>query len=276
MKEEETKSVSAEPTSVGESKPSPKLPKKWLYVLFGLVLLGSMLFYGFILGARKGSAPAPYKQSQTNNTPDKSSSQTKPAPQDTAESAACASGLKRYADKSVGVTFCYPSSWGVATLADAKIGSGDTGSRQLIRFADNPFVSVGGASDDWSTTVGRGVGCLEPQNTMPALSSYNTDWHNISGSGMAVDYAERSLPSAVGGYSIIETVSSMIVEGVCVHGYKQINGSRYKVVSAAFYRDFAEASGITTPSAHMAEPTVLFSTQQRSDFDNLLASLESY
>ncbi|QQS18753.1 hypothetical protein IPL68_01610 [Candidatus Saccharibacteria bacterium] len=50
---------------------------------------------------------------------------------------------------------------------------------------------------------------------MPALSSYNTEWHNISGSGMAVDFAERSLPSKEGGYIISETYQTYLSKVFC-------------------------------------------------------------
>ena len=227
---------------------------------------------GTIIGGRTANAPGPSpktisKQKKTAPTSDGSGAIT---------ATACADGKTLFQDKSFGAKFCYPTSWGSATLADAKVAPSDTGHRQSITFSSNPLMSVGGVSEDWSTTVGRGVGCLEPQKDMPALSSYNAEWHNISGSGMVVDFAERSLPSEQGGYSLTESVSSMLLEGVCAHGYKQINSSRYKVVSAAFYRTFPEASGITTPSAHMADPNVLFSTEQRNDFDALLASLVAY
>jgi hypothetical protein len=263
----------ADKTEGNSGKQSFGLPKKWVYVLVAVVLLGVALLIGFILGNRTATAP---EVSTKAAKQDKMVPPAEPKDQKPEATFSCASGKTAFQDKDFGARFCYPASWGTASLADAKVAPSDTGNRQQISFAANPLVSVGGVSEDWSTTVGRGVGCLEPQKDAPPLSSYNTEWHNMSGSGMAVDFAERSLPSKKGGYSITETVSSMLVEGVCVHGYKQVNGSRYKVVSAAFYRSFPEASGITTPSAHMAEPNILFSTEQRDDFDALLASLEAY
>lgn len=250
------------------------ISKKLVYILLAVVFVALVAVTIFVLGNRKSSAPAPAAQSQAKSTPKKTVSQTKPVQKDTL--AECAAGLTRYSDTSFGAAFCYPTAWGTATLADAKVASSDTGHREQITFSSMPLFSVGGTSEDWSTTVGRGVGCLEPSNSMPELSSYNTAWHDMSGSGMAVEFALRSLPSSAGGYSITETVSNVLQDGVCAQGHKQINGSRYRVVSAAFYRTFAEASGITTPSAHIAEPNVLFSTLQRSQFDALLASLVAY
>lgn len=250
------------------------MSKKLAYSLLAVVFVLLVAMTIFLLGNRKGGAPAPATQSQAKSTPKKPVSQTKSVQKDA--SAECGDGLTLYSSASFGAAFCYPTAWGTASLADAKLAPSDTGHREQISFSAMPLFSVGGASDDWSTTVGRGVSCLEPNNAMPELSAYNTAWHDISGSGMAVDFAVRSLPSSVGGYSMTETVSNMLQEGVCAQGHKQINGSRYRIVSAAFYRTFAEASGITTPSAHIAEPNVLFSTEQRSQFDALLASLVAY
>lgn len=152
----------------------------------------------------------------------------------------------------------------------------DRGRRETITFSAMPYVAVGGVSEDWSTTAARDVGCLEPSRAMPPLSSYNTDWHGIEGSGAAITYATRSLASSAGGYSIQETTSNLLWSGVCAQGHKPINGSRYRIVSVAYGRDFAPASGITTPALHMADPDMLFSGEQRRQLDAVLASLVSY
>lgn len=185
-------------------------------------------------------------------------------------------GLATFADHSFGAAFCYPSDWGDASVVDAKVGPDDTGHREMVQFSANPLFAVGGVSEDWSTTVGRDVGCLEPSNQPMALSEYDTEWHDIIGSGADISYAMRSLPSSAGGYDITEEVSNLLLSGVCTRGHKVIDGSRYRVVSAAFHRDFAEASGITTPKLHIDNPTVLFSTTQRAQLDALLASIVAY
>lgn len=182
----------------------------------------------------------------------------------------------QFADEEFGATFCYPSEWGTASVMDAKIDVSDTGHREAVRFSGNTLFIVGGVSDDWTTTVGRDVGCQEPSSRVPELSEYNTDWNNISGSGMDVDYAQRSIAVSEGGYDITETVSNMLWSGVCAQGHKVINGPRYRVISAAFYRDFSEAAGITTPKAHMDNSSVLFSSEQRTQLDKLLSSVAPY
>ncbi len=257
-----------------DDKASFHIPKKVVYVLAVLAAVILVAIVVLVLGNRTTHAPdVPKGQSQAKSTPVKKSPPVKPAEK---EPSSCSSGLTHYADKSFGASFCYPSAWGTATLSDAKVAPSDSGQRELIRFSEQPFVIVGGMSEDWSTTVGRGVGCLEPDNAVPPLSSYNTAWHNFEGSGVDVSYAIRSLPSSVGGYTIQETTSNMVISGVCVQGHKVISGSRYKVVAVNFGRDFVPASGITTPAEHMAEPNVLFSTELRSQYDAVLASLEAY
>lgn len=188
----------------------------------------------------------------------------------------CGDGETVFSDEDFGAKFCYPEEWGTASVMDAKIDSTDTGHREAVRFSANTKFIVGGTSDDWTTTIGRGVACQEPNNNVPELSSYNTEWHDIMGEGMAVEFAQRSLESTAGGYDMTETVSNLLDSGVCAQGHKVINGSRYRVMSAAYYSDFSEASGITTPKAHMDNPTVLFSNTQREQFDALLESIEAF
>lgn len=185
-------------------------------------------------------------------------------------------GDSSFSDHSFGAAFCYPTEWGTASVMDAKIDTADTGYREAVRFSLNTKFIVGGVSDDWTTTVGRDVGCQEPSNNVPALSAYDTSWHDIMGSGMDVEFAHRSLPSSVGGYDMTEEVSNLLISGVCVRGHKVISGSRYRVISAAFYNDFSEAAGITTPKAHIDNPNVLFSVLQRAQIDALLASAVAY
>lgn len=188
----------------------------------------------------------------------------------------CADDETLFADKEFGAAFCYPSEWGTASVMDAKIDTSDTGYREAVRFSANTKFIVGGTSEDWSTTIGRGVGCQEPNNVVPELSSYDTNWHDFSGEGMAIEFATRSVISAEGGYDITETVSNMLDVGVCVQGHKVINGSRYKVLSEAYFTDFSSSAGITTPKAHIDNSNILFTETERIQFDSLLASAISY
>ena len=215
---------------------------------------------------------------QATPTPTKRSpADPKKAPADTPSAPRITCGDKTaFADASMGMKFCYPADWGTATVEDAKLAPTDKGYRQVVKFSAMPLVQVGGVSDDWSTSVGRGGTCFDPSRQVPPLSSYNTDWHNMSGTGASLESATRSLVSSAGGYTMTEQVSDVLQSGVCVRGLKVINAAHYRVGSASFYRDFAPASGITTPALHVDDPNVLFSVSQRADFDALMASLAAY
>ncbi len=181
-----------------------------------------------------------------------------------------------FADESIGMKFCYPKTWGTPSVLGAKLDPSDPGYRQVVKFSSMPYVQVGGVSDDWTTTMGRDGTCFDPSNQVPELSSYNTAWHSQEGTGADLEFAMRSLPSSVGGYALTEEVTNILQSGVCIKGYKVINAPHYRVGSLSYYRDFVEASGITTPALHVAEPNVLASTQMRQDIDALMASLVSY
>ncbi len=187
----------------------------------------------------------------------------------------CSAGKALFLDKEFGAKFCYPSSWGVASLRDAKLAPTDTGQRQSIVFSAEPRITVGGVSQDWTTTVGRGGACLDPSNAAPDMTRYNTEWHDLLGEGPSVEFATRSLQSREGGYSVIETVSSTLQDGVCAQGFKQTNSSRYRVVSAQYYQALSPSDGVSTPAQHMATPNVLFNERLRADFDDLIADIRA-
>lgn len=250
---------------------------KWLLIIFSiLVFLTVMIIIGLVVLLPKTS-PSEHISSQqhiasASATPTGSS----PTPTQKATAKPDCGEDSVFANKEMGLSFCYPIEWGMASVKDNRISPSDTGYRQSVTFSSNSLFAVGGSSEDWSTQFGRGVGCLEPNNKIPDQSEYNTEWHDIQGSGMDVEFAMRSLVPAKGGYDITESVGQAVMSGVCVQGHKVINGSRYKVAYAAFARDFSEAAGITTAKAHMDTPNVLFTSQQRVQLDALLASIKAY
>ncbi|MGB3023812.1 MAG: hypothetical protein WBB39_03315 [Candidatus Saccharimonadales bacterium] len=266
--------VSPTQTSVQPPMTPPKKPiisKLTLIILLAAAIIAAGLLWWLTLN--QPTAIDTNQPVTTSNAP-------KPTPAEPAtqepSSIKCPAGKTAFASASFGMKFCYPSDWGEASVQDAKLAASDTGYRQVVKFADMPLVQVGGVSDDWTTTVGRDGICFDPNNQVPPLSSYNTSWHGQVGSGASLEFATRSIASSAGGYAMTEEVSNILQSGVCMRGYKVINAPHYRVGSAAFYRDFAEASGITTPALHVAEPNVLLSSQMRTDFDALMASLEAY
>lgn len=261
------------PTQSPQEPTAPKRKRKKLTIIIIIALIVLLLagIIGYFIITSNRAAPVKDVTKDTTSSDKKDDATSTPA-----TPIRCADSYSVFADSTFGMAFCYPTEWGSTTVNDALVGPADTGHRQSISFSANPFFSVGGTSDDWSTTVGRDTGCLEPNNVTVPLSSYNTSWHDMIGSGAGIEFAARSLPAPTGGYDSTETVSNLLQSGVCVQAHKVINGSRYRVGFAAFYRDFAEASGIVTPSLHIDHPDVLFSVTQRQQFDAVLASLVAY
>lgn len=275
---EQSADAPAETPATGSTDPIPPASgssgmKKWLLIA-GIVLLLGLLVAGYFLffKDKDDSGAANQDNSASQQPAEEDSGDT----EDEDEQAAIDCGTMRwYADPVVGMAFCYPNDWGEPSVADAKFDASDTGHRQIISFADNPNVIVGGVSEDWSTTVGRDGTCLSPDNRPLELSEYDTEWHNIQGTGADVTFAMRSLPATGdGGYDLSETVSNMLSSGVCASGHKVIAGSRYNVAFAAYYREFG--GGVTTPRNHMDSPNVLFSEDQRAEMAQLMDSIIAY
>ena len=276
-------------------KPSSDF-KKWLIITGGLVLIGGLCLGAWMMNKNEKtvktsvvgtvkpeinsfdecvSAGYPIMES----FPEKCSvpggeTFVNEASADSMETVGCDEGYSEFADEEFGARFCYPEGWGETSIVDAKVGPADTGHREMVRFSLSDKFAVGGTSESWSTTVGRGVGCQEPNNVTAELSSYDTDWNNLEGEGVDVTYAQRSLESSAGGYDITETVSNMLENGVCVQAHKVIDGSRYRVFFMAFSNEFG--GGILTPSAHIDNPNVLFTELERSQLDLVLVSAEAY
>ncbi len=238
----------------------------WLLVVAALVVVGGLWWWFTKTKSDTGRQPTTTSSQHTDHAAAKN---------DKKPTIDC--GSKRlFAGESFGAQFCYPTSWGDASVVDAKLSVDDTGQRQTITFSAAPFFRVGGVSDDYTTSVARDGVCVDPSNQVPPLSSYSTEWHDQIGSGTDLEYAIRALPTSGGGYAITEEVSSLLSSGVCGRGYKVIDSSRYRVLSASYYREFAPAAGIATPAQHVAQPNNLFSAEQRQQFDELLTSARSY
>lgn len=182
-----------------------------------------------------------------------------------------------FSDKSFGMQFCYPSDWGVATLRDSKMTPEDTGNRETVIFSNNLQVRVGAVSSDWTTSAGRDGVCSDPLNQPLITGSFNSEWHDIIGSGDAVEFALRHLGGSDQGYDAIEEVSNLLQSGVCAKSTKEVNSSRYQYASVSYYRNFdADGSGVTTPSMHIADPLKLFPQHSRDEFVALIKSIRRY
>lgn len=287
-------------TEVPQNPTSPNKPtsdlKKWLIIAGTLLLIGGLGLGAWVMNRDKktvdSTAPdtslaeiSSFEDCVAAGYPILESSPERctvpggetfisDASPDTVDEATCADGYSEFSDEEFGARFCYPEEWGETSIVDAKVGADDTGHREMIKFSGTEKFAVGGTSESWSTTVGRGVGCQEPNNSVPELSSYNLEWNNFEGEGMDVMYAQRSLESSAGGYDVTETVSNILENGVCVQAHKVIDGSRYRVLFMAFSNEFS--GGILTPRAHIDDPNVLFTALERTQLDLVLASAEAF
>jgi hypothetical protein len=252
----------------------------WLLVIFGILLfLTLMTIAGFIvlLPQMGEKSPVATKTNQHHVQATASATPTaSPTPTTAVASKPDCGDDSVFADKQMGMAFCYPIEWGVASVVDNRIAPTDTGYRQSVTFSNNSLFSVGGTSENWATSSGRGVGCLEPNNVVVAAADYDTSWNGIQGSGSDIMFAKRSIATTTAKADVTETVDDMVMSGVCVQAHKVIDGSRYKVAFAAFHRAFSEGAGIVTPKQHMDEPNVLFDAELRSTFQKLVASIKAY
>lgn len=258
-------SIPNQPSETVKSTPAGGLSKTVIILAAAVLVLlaGSAAAYVF---TRKDTADpaADSSQSQQANQAAGGQDESNKA----ASAIDCEDSYTVFADKEFGAAFCYPSGWGTATVQDARIGADDTGHRQSVVFSDNQQFSVGGVSDDWTTTVGRGGGCLEPSNVVPELSSYNVEWHDIT-----EDFAQRSMETSTGGYDMTETVGTFH-NGLCATGHKVIDGSRYRVISASYFNGFT--AEVATVDDHVYNAYELFRETQRFELDKLLSTLRAY
>lgn len=230
-------------------------------VVLLLIMASAAVYFLFIKNDNSGPADNSNQSQQTASiTEEKSDAGTAPID--------CEDGYTGFADVEFGAAFCYPSEWGAATIRDARLAEEDTGHRQTIIFSHNPQFVVGGASDDWSTAVGRGGGCLEPSNQLLAASDYNVEWHDITD-----DFAKRSMETTAGGYDMTEMVGTFD-GGLCGIGHKQIDGSRYRVVSVSYFNEFT--TGVATVDDHIYNSYELFRETERYNLDKVLSTLRSY
>lgn len=236
-------------------------------MIFGGAVLLTLGIWVFIASLQFMASEPP-----VTNQPDARANLTEAPPKDRLT----CNDQELFADTSFGMQFCYPSDWGVATLRDAKMSADDTGSREIVIFTDNPQLRVGAVSGDWTTTTPRDGVCFDPSPQGLIVGTYNTEWHDLVGSGDDIAFAIRHIGSADQGYDMIEEVSNLLQSGVCAKSTKLVNGTRYQYVTISYYQDFDPSRGSSTPSMHIADPLKLFSQQSRDQFESLAKSIRKY
>lgn len=194
---------------------------------------------------------------------------------DPVDEAVCTDGFTIYTNTDLGVQFCYPTAWGEPSVSDAKFADADTGSRWLVSFDGNDAVHAGLASPDWDTEVPRDGTCVDPAVTaMPTMSPFSTDWTTETTEGDTVTSATRGVEIDDTTLLIREYVSSLLVEGACLEGYKAIDSPAYDVASASYYAVFNDT--VTNAQQHIDNPNVLISTEDRADFATFVESIVAF
>jgi hypothetical protein len=236
-----------------------KKRRRLLIIVVLLLLLLLALILGWLWWKDKDTPPAPATKDKKA-----SSATTTPA---TEEEVACADGFTAYQNTSLGFGFCYPESWGTVSANDAKFAAADAGSRWRLGFSSKTMVNLGVASTDWATTVPRDGVCVDPAvQTLSAFLPMSTSWVTVD---TPVTEASRSIEGTVD-YLIVERVDSVLTNGVCLEGYKIINGT-YPHVAASYSAEFGGA--VTDPDQHIANPNTLIPAADRDDFAVVVKSI---
>ncbi len=123
---------------------SPKGGKKKLLIILAVIVALILAGGAYALFGMSDKAEAP-QQSEQQDTEQTS----------TEEEAAvgCTEGTTEFAGDNIGVHFCYPASWGNASLEPAReesMGHLTKGSQKVIKFSGNATVVAGLMSKDWT------------------------------------------------------------------------------------------------------------------------------
>lgn len=255
-----------QPTSFGSpNQPAPKKPPKTMKIVLWagcgfLVLLLLLVAVIWVSSASKDSKEPP---ASTSEEPEEES----------VAAGGCLSKERRYQSESLSLAFCYPNAWGNVSVQDAKLDPSDDGSRQKLVFSEKPQVTVGLVSDDWSTDVARDGVCSDPaQQELPNFESFSARWA-AEGAGANITSATRGLEIATDEYIIEEHVDNLLTNGVCITGFNLTEGEVYRHAEAAYSVAFGGA--ITTPAAHINDPTELISVADRTAFTNFVKSMRA-
>ncbi|HZM64275.1 MAG TPA: hypothetical protein VFB59_04040 [Candidatus Saccharimonadales bacterium] len=247
--------------TVGDTDRSKK--KMWLWIIIILLLLLALLF-GWWWMSKDKKEPA----ASTDSTAPRASSEEK---KEETKTVTCTDGYTEYNNTELGFGFCYPTTWGMVSVADGKFAPGDTGQRWLIHFARKSMVNLGVVTADWSTEEARDGTCVDPAvQTLPAFSPFSTTWDT---EGTPVMSATRGIEVLADSYLINEETDDLLTSGACLHGYTIIDADPYTHTSASYSADFG--GGVTTPQQHIDNPLVLIPAADRVDFTTFVKSVHA-
>ncbi|HEX9153490.1 MAG TPA: hypothetical protein VF809_01590 [Candidatus Saccharimonadales bacterium] len=247
-----------------EKHSNPKI--KWVLIGLGALLVIVLLVVGIILAAKDN------KNDGKGTTTDTSSSDSSSSSTSTDDE--CTAQQRRYQNEDLDIKFCYPKSWGDVKLADSKFDPSDDGTRQRISFADKDEVHLGLVSDDWSTDVARDGTCVDMAvQAFPDTGTFSARWVAEPATGSPVS-AVRGLEVTPDVLLIQEQVDELLNNGVCLEGYNAFGGVVYRNATATYYNAFGGA--ITTPQAHIDDPTVLIPATDRAEFAKFVKSISKF
>lgn len=185
---------------------------------------------------------------------------------DTDEAYCTGDDMQLYTNELIGLEFCYPAIWGTTAMSAPQASESDNGSGYEIAFSAYDTV-VSSITSDYQNTIGRGGRCEDPTNTAPDFSTYREAWVEDS-SDPDLALASRYHIKKDGAYLISETVD-MFSSGLCYSALINQTGTAYPVVKVALRRPLDS----TSVSAHVANPEILFSAEERSDFNAVVDSV---
>jgi hypothetical protein len=257
-----------EPVGTGPNAPKkkPKDGMSWLpWAIGGAVVFVLLLVVVIVLIANAG------KDNKDNTGTTDNTNGTTTTGTTTDE---CSAKERRYQNQDLDIRFCYPTAWGDVKVADGKLDPSDGGTRMTITFADKANLHLGLVSDDWSTDTGKTPSCTNPSvQAFPDTDGFSAKWV-AQGPAKQATSAVRGLEVVPDSYLLQEETDATTINGACLEGFKAFDGSVYRNAEATLYAAFSGKT--TTPQAHINNPILLISVEDRTDFTNFVKSIEKY
>lgn len=247
--------------------------KRFIVIAVVCMLVALLVTVGLLILFTEKKQTANESNKQTTQT---SSNQLPQAEQKTPETvlptSPCKKNWTEYASQQLGIRFCYPSSWGTANVADAKIDPSDRGTRFSVRFAEKQPIAVTVVSQDWVTDVGRGIACNEiAVQSFPVVQNNPSNKWQVDSSE---ESAQRVIESTPDQFFLQENVSTLESESVCLKAFIATGGEVYSTATATYGVGLGGA--VASVKAHIANPTNLISATDRADFTEMSRSLKKF
>jgi hypothetical protein len=181
-------------------------------------------------------------------------------------------GATTFYNKIIGLEFCYPSSWGEATVGSVEASSSDNGQAYEISFSTKAGLTVAAATSDWRNTTARDGRCADPDPTQsaPQFSTYREDWL-VEGAGAGIASALRVHIKKEPRY-LIRELASDYYGAVCLTGIVATPGGAYPVQFVNLLRAFS-STGDNAVTDHTVNPNALITPAERVEFGEMVDSM---